>query len=144
MTTAKGRKVVFVDGTCVLCHGLVKFLLGIDKKKMLTFSTLQGETAERLLAGTLYDEQRQRLAGVIYVRDCEGADQHVYTHSTAALLALRDIGGFWWVLSWLILIPRPLRNIVYDFIARNRYRWFGKHEEACPLPSQEELERFVP
>ncbi len=138
------RHVLFVDGVCVLCHHLVRFVLKIDHRAVLSFSTLQGETARRLFAGHAEAEAQLRsLASVVYVRHCERPGQEIFYRSTAALRSLRDLGGFWWVLSWFTLIPRPLRDWVYDVIARCRYRWFGKHEEACPLPLQEHAGRFL-
>lgn len=141
--TPSGRQVIFVDGQCVLCHGLVEFLLKIDKRKVLCFSTLQGETAKRLFAGTSYECEREGLLSVLYVRNCGRPGQQVYTRSTAALLALRDIGGLWWWLSWFTFIPGPLRDWVYRLIARYRYRWFGKHDDHCPLPTDGQKERFL-
>ena len=144
MTTESGSHVVLVDGDCVLCHGMVSWLLRIDKKKGLRFSTLQGETARRLLGGTPEGTvMLQDLDTVIYVRGYEGPERRICTGSTAALLILRDIGGFWKWVSWLTVIPRPLRDVVYEVVARYRYRWFGKHEDACPLPGKGERERIL-
>lgn len=141
----KGRHVIFVDGVCVLCHGLVSVLFKIDRQGVLTFSTLQGETAAQLFKGSLLDEERRRLSTVIYARNYGDPDREVefYTRSTAALMALRELGGFWWCLSWLTLVPRPVRDGVYALIAWSRYRCFGKHAEQCPLPSQDESKRFL-
>ena len=138
-----GRHVIFVDGVCVLCHGLVKFLLEIDQRKVLTFATLQGETAATVLRDTPYNQAREQVNSVIHVRHCQSPNQAIYVRSTASLLALRDIGGFWRCVSWLRVIPAPLRDAVYALIARYRYRWFGKHTDACPLPSQDDTKRFL-
>lgn len=144
MTEPSGaRNVIFVDGACVLCHGLVAFLLKRDKRKVLSFSTLQGKTAAIVLSEPPYDRLRQEVSSVIYVRDCQGPHERIYTHSTAVLLALRDIGGPWRHVAWLRFLPSPLRNLGYRFIAHNRYRWFGKHDDACPLPSQDDTARFL-
>lgn len=144
MNAAENRNVLFVDGACVLCHQSAEFFMKIDKRRVITFAALQGETAKRVLAGTSQRAERDQLLSVIYVRHCETPEQQVSDRSTAALLALRDIGGFWRVVSWLRVIPRPLRDFVYDLIAKYRYRWFGKHAEACPLPSADDAVRLLP
>ena len=138
------RHVVFVDGVCVLCHGITKFLLKIDHDKVLSFSTLQGQTAQEAFPGTVQQENLTALYSVLYVRNFGTPDQRIYERSSAALLALRDVGGFWHLISWLRIVPRPLRDIAYDFIAKSRYRWFGKHQDACPLPAQEDVDRYLP
>lgn len=135
---------LFVDEECVLCHGLVKFLLRRDRRGRLTFSTLQGETARRFFQGTPHEATRQTLSSVIYVKDFRGTSPRVHERSMAALLAMRELGGIWRILSWLTVFPRPLRDGVYRFIAQRRYRWFGRHEAVCPLPSEDDSERFLP
>ena len=67
----------------------------------------------------------------------------MFVRSGAVLEALRDVGGFWRVVSWLRVIPRPVRDRVYDFIAAHRYRWFGKYE-ACRLPTPQDREQLLP
>ena len=144
MNAAENRHVLFVDGACVLCHQSAEFFMKIDKRRVLTFAALQGETAQRVLAETSQSTEREELLSVIYVRDCDTPDQKVAVRSSAALLALRDIGGVWRVVSWLRVVPRPFRDFVYDLIAKYRYRWFGKHAEACPLLSPDDAVRLLP
>ncbi len=144
MKASANRNVLFVDGVCVLCHRSMAFFIKIDKRKVLTFGTLQGETAQRVLSGTPQAAERDGVQSVIYVRHCETPEQEIYVRSAAALHALKDIGGFWRVTSWLRVIPRPLRDLVYDFIAKYRYRWFGMHGESCPLPTQDDVARLIP
>jgi predicted DCC family thiol-disulfide oxidoreductase YuxK len=69
--------------------------------------------------------------------------EQVLDRSDAALAILWDIGGPWRGVSWLRLLPRALRDAVYDFVAKRRYRWFGKLE-ACALPAPEQSDRFLP
>lgn len=138
------RGVLLVDGVCVLCHGLVKVLCKLDRQHRLKFSTLQGDTAQRLLRGTAFESERKQLTSVIYVRGMDSAELQVFDRSTAALMALRDLGGGGRILSWLRVIPRVIRDGVYDWIARHRYGWFGRHDAVCPLPSQDDSLRFLP
>ena len=144
MSAATNRNVLFVDGVCVLCHQSVEFFSKIDKRNVLAFGTLQGETAQRVLSGTPQAAERDGVQSVIYVRHCETPEQEIFVRSTAALNALKDIGGFWRIVSWLRVLPRPLRDLVYDLIAKYRYRWFGKLGDSCPLPTKEEAARLIP
>lgn len=143
MSNAANRHVLFVDGVCVLCHHSVAFFSKIDYYKVLTFGTLQGETAEGVLAGTPQAMEREGVQSVIYVRHCGTPEQEIYVRSTAALQALKDIGGLWHLVSWLRVVPRPLRDFIYDLIAKYRYRWFGKLSASCPLPTEDEAARLV-
>ena len=144
MSAAANRNVLFVDGVCVLCHRSVAFFSKIDKRRVLTFGTLQGETAQRVLKGTPEAAVREGVQSVIYVRHCETPEQEIFVRSTAALHALKDVGGFWRIVSWLRLVPRPIRDFIYDLIAKYRYRWFGKLGDSCPLPTEDEAARLIP
>ncbi len=125
------RPIVFFDGVCGLCNGVVDTLLRVDRRNRLLFAPLQGETAlARLGEATLNS---------IVLVDTAGRHEK----SAAALRICLHIGGLWQVLLIFWLLPRPLRDALYDFIARNRYAWFGKHE-LCRLPTPQERARFLP
>lgn len=123
---------VFFDGFCGLCNGFVDFLLPKDHAKRLRFATLQGSTAAPYATPDVTPET------VIYVED-----SREYHRSDAALAALSRLGGLWSFMSVFGMVPRPIRDVVYNFIARNRYQWFGKHD-TCRLPTPAERERFLP
>jgi predicted DCC family thiol-disulfide oxidoreductase YuxK len=133
--------VVFFDGVCALCDRSVKFLSSIDKRRALSFAPLQGETAERLFEDMGRIEPR--LAALVYARRLGGPSQQILTASTGLFAALADIGGLWVVVSWLRWIPRPIRDAVYFWVVRNRYRWFGRYD-SCVIPRPEDRERFLP
>lgn len=136
-----GMNLVFFDGVCLLCNRTVQRLLKWDKKEKLTFATLQGNTAEKVLKTRATEASVP--TGMVYVRRWGTLDEQRFTHSDAMLQILHDIGRLWPVLSWArFLAPRGLRNAVYGVIARNRYRWFGKRE-ACFLPGPEQRGRFL-
>ena len=120
---AAGGAVVLFDGVCNLCHASVLFVIDRDPRAHFAFAALQGEEAE--------------LGSVLLV---EGG--RVYARSTAALRIARRLRGAWPLLSVLVVVPRPIRDAVYDWIARNRYRWFGR-QEACRIPTPELRSRFV-
>ena len=157
LATAKGSLVasssnlVLYDGVCGLCNRMVRFLLRIDRRKVLSFAPLQGPTAARLaerhgfpLAGVGAGEAgASALRSMVYVRNFGLKRERAYLRSDAVLRSLGDVGGLWWLVSLLRVVPRFLRDPVYDWVARNRYRWFGKHE-SCPLPPPEQRARFLP
>jgi predicted DCC family thiol-disulfide oxidoreductase YuxK len=125
---------IFFDGVCGLCNRFVDRLLLIDTHERFLFAPLQGPTAKEKLPGGLADA----LSSVVYLREGE-----VLTRSNAALRILIDLGGWRTLHRLWFVFPRMLRDAVYDWVARNRYRWFGKRE-ACRMPAQEEQERFLP
>ena len=130
--------IVFYDGVCGLCDRWVRFVVKRDRHRTLRFAPLQGETAK-----TRTDLPAE-LRTVVFVLLRPGAtDEQIFTRSEAALRLLDHVGGFWRLVSWLRLVPRPLRDAVYDVIARRRYQWFGKFE-ACRVPPPEWRERFLP
>ncbi|MHC5114911.1 MAG: thiol-disulfide oxidoreductase DCC family protein, partial [Planctomycetota bacterium] len=114
-------------------------LIREDVAGVLRFAPLQGETyrAMRGAGGEIPET-------IVYVR-ARGDEERerVYERSSAVLRAMRDIGGIWRLLSILRLIPRPIRDRAYDWIAQRRYRWFGKYD-ACRLPTTEERARLLP
>ncbi|MCD6010473.1 MAG: thiol-disulfide oxidoreductase [Flavipsychrobacter sp.] len=125
------RPVVFFDGECNLCNGGVQFIIKRDKEKRFLFAPLQSAIGAKA----------KELSG--------GADSFIlfykgryYIKSSAALHTARLMGGLWPLLYIGIIIPRILRNWVYEFLARNRYKWFGKRNE-CMIPTPELKERFL-
>ena len=130
----ESRAIVFFDGFCGLCNGTVDRLLKWDSRNRLLFSPLQGTTAADLLGTSSTSEPD----AIVYLR--QGT---VYRESSAILRILRDVGGWRVVLGMGLVVPTFLRDPVYRFVARHRYRWFGRRAE-CRLPSPEERGRFLP
>jgi predicted DCC family thiol-disulfide oxidoreductase YuxK len=136
-----GETLVFYDGLCGLCDKLVQFLLPRDRGGALRFAELQGEVARRELMAHGYDPTD--LDTVYVIANWTTPRQRVLTRSRAILHAIESLGGFWSPAARLArLIPAPLADRVYDFVARRRYRVFGKFD-ACPLPRPEWRDRFV-
>lgn len=148
MAAAHEGPILFFDGVCGLCNGFVDFLMARDKRGAFRFAALQGETAAAALApedlpGEASPPQgggdgAEALRSVI-LRDGEG----LHRRSEAAIRCLAGLGGYWSLANLLRLVPRPLRDLGYDFIARHRYRWFGKRE-TCRMPTPAERGRFLP
>lgn len=119
----------------------MRLLLDIDREVRLSFAPLQGETARAVLAR--HPEAGDALESVVYVRGVGSPEERAYVRSDAVLAILRDVGGIYRPLSVLRFVPRPIRDAVYDWIAKNRYRWFGKLD-SCRLPTGDMAERFLP
>jgi predicted DCC family thiol-disulfide oxidoreductase YuxK len=127
------KPIVFFDGVCGLCNRAVDFILAEDGESQFQFAPTQGATAQAL--GREEVAQGKSMA-------LQDGDT-VYTRSDAVLRIAAGLGGFWRVLSWLSVVPRPLRDMIYEGVQMNRYRMFGK-KESCRLPSPGERTRFLP
>jgi predicted DCC family thiol-disulfide oxidoreductase YuxK len=128
-------KIVFFDGYCSLCNGLVDWLMKVDKTGELKFASLQGENAKKLLEK---NSMPLDINTVIYLRD----DQK-YDRSTAILMIFSDVGGVWRLARVFFIIPKFIRDLIYKLIANNRYRVFGKRN-SCRIPTKQELDRLLP
>jgi predicted DCC family thiol-disulfide oxidoreductase YuxK len=131
--TPVAENILFFDGICGLCNSTVDFLLRHDRTHQLCFAPLQGRTSSALVS--LGD--RKDLDSVIF-RTKNG----FYCRSDAVLRATLKLGGWWKATALFLLIPRTLRDPLYQLVAKNRYRWFGKLD-ACRIPSKQERMRFL-
>lgn len=134
-TADAGRPVILFDGVCNLCTGSVRFVIERDARKQFRFASLQSPVAEKLLGTQAHDGDR--LESVVLV-----VGGRTYRKSTAALLIARRLDGLWPLLAAFLLVPRPLRDAVYGWIGKRRYRLFGKRD-ACWRPQPELAERFL-
>jgi predicted DCC family thiol-disulfide oxidoreductase YuxK len=123
------------DGVCNLCNGFVNFVLDHDPAGYFHFGALQSEAARPYLEA--HGVPPDSLDSVVLIED-----NRVYTRSSAALRVLRRLDGGWPLLYLFILIPRPLRDWVYDRIADVRYDWFGTRDR-CRMPTPERQARFI-
>lgn len=128
----KKDAVVFFDGICVLCNGFVDFILKLDKKHKFKFAPLQGQSARDLLSSV------KKIPDSVVFYD----GFRIYFKSTAALKILFLLGGIWKLTILLFIFPSFIRDRVYDFIAKNRYAWFGK-KDICRIPSADEKKYFL-
>ena len=123
------------DGVCNLCNGTIRFIIERDPHARFQFATLQSPAADRLIGAHV---DRASLPDSIVLLE-EG---RIHVRSAAALRIARQL-RFPWPLAWIfIIVPRPVRDWVYDVIARHRYRWFGKREE-CMVPTPDLRNRFL-
>ncbi len=130
-----GNPIILFDGICNLCNGAVQFVIRHDREANFRFASLQSETGQRLLA----EHQLQQADFNSFVLIDEN---QIFTKSTAALRVAKKLPGVISLLGGFIFVPSFIRDSVYDLIAKNRYRWFGK-KDACMLPTPGLAERFL-
>ena len=126
---------ILFDGVCNFCNFWVNFIIDHDDKRYFKFASLQSDIAQRILIQKKIDTLQTD--SVILVMN-----EKVFFKSSAALLIAKNLNGFWKMLNIFSLIPSPLRDWIYDFVAKNRYKWFGKRE-TCRVPSKDEKARFL-
>ncbi|MFM2269747.1 MAG: hypothetical protein RL757_3188 [Bacteroidota bacterium] len=126
--------IVFFDGVCNLCNGAVQFIIARDAHAKLRFAALQSDAAAQIFKNQ--HAQHIDFKSIILLEN-----DKIYDRSTAALRIAKNMDGFWKLLYIFIIVPKPIRDAVYNFIAQNRYRWFGQQNE-CWLPTADLKKRF--
>jgi len=132
MTTNK--PIIFFDGICNLCNASVQFVIKRDKKKQFLFASLQSDVAKNILLQKKYEINLDTI--VLLKKD------HIYQKSDAALMILKELGFPYNLFYGFKIIPKFIRDFVYDVIAKYRYQWFGKRA-TCMVPTKENKERFI-
>ncbi|MEQ8819968.1 MAG: DCC1-like thiol-disulfide oxidoreductase family protein [Sumerlaeia bacterium] len=129
---------LFYDGHCALCHGAVTFTVKRDRDARFRFAPLGGETFREQFP----DAEAQDVPDSIIVRTADG---RTYARSSATVFVLKELGGGWTILAWMLwAVPRPVRDLGYRAVAAVRYRLFGKKDDVCPLMPKELRGRFGP
>lgn len=131
--TSQGKILLLFDGICGLCNKTVRFLSAEDRENLVFFAPLQGKASQSVQMR--HANFPSELKTLVLVENWNQNNETIYQKSEAVLKVLDSIGGMWRVVSWLRIIPQKLRDRVYDWVAKNRYRWFGKSSEACEMPS---------
>ena len=129
------KPIILFDCVCNFCNGSVNFLIRQDKKNVFRFAALQSQTAQKLLAQ--YKKQKKGFESFVLMQDGKA-----YEKSSAALKVLKKLPWYWKWAQVFWIVPKFIRDGVYDVIARNRYKWFGKKEE-CMIPTSEVRNRFL-
>ena len=135
MAPAPENPVLIFDGVCELCNASVDFILKWEKKPEILFTANQNPPGRALLQQ--FGEDPDAVSTVYLVQNGK-----LYKQSTAALRIARMLMFPWFLAYGFIIVPPFLRDLVYKFIARNRYRWFGK-KDTCRIPTPEEIARFL-
>ena len=127
--------IILFDGICNFCNSAINFTIKRDKKKQIKFAPLQSEAGQKLLKE--YRLPVNEFESFVLIEN-----NKALTKSTAALAVCKHLKGAWPLCYGLIIIPSFIRNAVYDFIARNRYKWFGS-KDACMIPTPDIRARFL-
>lgn len=130
-----GSAIIFFDGLCNLCNGAVQFTIQRDPKNIFKFASLQSSFAKETLA-PYHIEPEQGDSFVLL------ENGKVYQRSAAALRVAKKLNGLWPALYAFMIIPPFIRNAVYNYIAKNRYKWFGKQEH-CWVPTPHLKSKFI-
>ena len=129
------KSIILFDGVCNLCSGFMQFVYKRDKKGMFKFAWLQDEKSKDIL--DWLNLSKDEFETIILLEKDKS-----YTKSTAFLKIIRNLPYPWPLLGVGYFIPRFLRDAIYDFVAKNRYNWFGK-KETCLVPTGDLLKRFL-
>ncbi|MFB6465921.1 thiol-disulfide oxidoreductase DCC family protein [Cytobacillus sp. Hz8] len=128
------KGIILFDGECNFCNGSVQFVLKRDAKAHYQFASLQSEIGKKLLKQYHIPENVDSLVLI--------EQKQYYLKSQAALRICKNLRGIWKLGSLFFVIPTPIRDVAYDFIAKKRYQWFGK-SESCMLPTPDMKKRFL-
>ena len=131
----KSTPIIFFDGVCNLCNHSVQFILKNDSQHFFRFASLQSAVASSMLKDK--NISPEALDSIVYIYE-----NKVYTESTAALQIAKHLDFPYQLLSVFMWVPSFIRDAVYRWIAKNRYKWFGRKEE-CWVPSEKVKKRFL-
>jgi predicted DCC family thiol-disulfide oxidoreductase YuxK len=127
--------VVLFDGVCNLCNSSVQFIIKRDSKSRIKFASLQSEFGVKVLSD--FDQPKGVLNSVLLLKE-----NRLYQKSNAALEIAKLLDGLWPIFYVFKIVPAPIRDFIYDWIARNRYKWFGMKDE-CMIPTPDLKSRFI-
>lgn len=129
------EKLILFDGVCNLCNGAVQYVIRHDKKELFTFASFQSESGKKILSQ--FHITSNDPDSFVFIQN-----NSVFHKSTAALKVARQLDGMVKIFYGFIIVPVVIRDMVYEFIAKNRYKWFGK-SESCMIPSPSLKSRFL-
>ena len=131
----KDKKIILFDGVCNLCDSMVQYVIARDKKDVFRFASLQSEIGKKILTHIGVDIETTN-SGILYQPGIA-----YYIKSNVAIEVARELG--WPISAWFLgFIPKFLRDPMYNYVARNRYKWYGK-KDSCMLPSKEMEHKFL-
>ncbi len=135
MNNLNSKSVVLFDGVCNLCNSSVNFIIKHDKNSQFLFASLQSDAAKEILLQ--FPSKITNFDSIVLIEH-----EKFYEKSSAALRILRHLGGRFKLLYTAVIIPKFLRDKLYNYIAKNRYKWYGKRE-SCMIPAPELKNRFL-
>jgi predicted DCC family thiol-disulfide oxidoreductase YuxK len=128
------RLIILFDGVCNFCNSAVDFVIKRDKQSVFKFASLQSQAGQKIVADNNLDDVG--LSSFIFVER-----NIIYFKSTAALKVCRYLDGWWPLMYGFIIVPQKIRDGIYNWVAKNRYKWFGKR--SCTIPNAEVRSRFL-
>ena len=134
MNTKSKHKTILFDGVCNLCNSSVNFIIRNDKKEVFKFAPIQSDFGE--IALKKHRINSKDTDSIILIDN-----DNYYIKSSAALYIAKNLSGAYPLLFCFMLVPKFMRNWVYDFVAKNRYKWYGK-KESCMIPTPELIDKF--
>ena len=126
--------ILFYDGVCHLCNGFVNTVIEQDDQGLIKFCTLQDEAGQQVSEALSIPHALDTTIGM--------KDGKIYTHSDVLKMVIDTLGGKWLILKPLYVFPKGFRDMIYNWVARNRYRWFGEKDQ-CMIPTPDIRERFL-
>lgn len=136
MNLPENKKIILFDGVCNLCDNTVQFIIKHDKKDIFRFVTLQSELGQQIIKHIGVDITKTDSI-ILY----EPGEAYYYK-AQAALKIAKELGGIFSLLNIFSILPNVITNSIYDYVANNRYKWFGK-KEACMIPTPELKSKFL-
>lgn len=136
--TSGAAPVLLYDGVCGFCNKTVQMILDRDRRGTLRFAALQSDYGRAVVSR---HRELEGVDSVVFV-ESSAEGERVYVRSSAALKVASYLGGIWKVFLFAYVVPRPVRDYLYDLFARNRYRFFGKYDQ-CMLPPAAARARFL-
>ena len=133
---AAQKKIILFDGVCNLCNSSVQFVIKRDKNDIFRFASLQSEAGQKLA-----NERGINTSEIDSIILIEPQIAY-YTKSDAALIIAKSLSGGWSFLGIFMGLPKGLRDTIYDWVARNRYQWFGK-KDSCMIPTEADKGKFL-
>ena len=130
----ENKKIIFYDGLCAMCNRFIRLLIKLDKKEKFLLAPLQGKNGEILKEE--FSKELQGIDSVIFY------NKKVFTKSSAVINILNELGSAYKLAYIFNIIPTFISDSIYDYIARNRFQWFGKLDK-CPMPEKKNISRFL-
>jgi predicted DCC family thiol-disulfide oxidoreductase YuxK len=131
----QSQDIVLFDGVCNLCNAAILFIIKRDKNNRFKFAPLESDAGKELLS--MHQIDSSKIDSIVLI-----SGDSAFAKAGAALRISKHLTGLWPLLYSLVIIPRCISDVVYDFIARNRYKWFGK-KESCMIPTPELKSKFL-
>jgi len=135
-TLPKNKKIILFDGVCNLCNSSINYIIDHDKQDLFRFVSLQSD-----LGGTIQEyldlENKSLDTIILYI-----PDEAYYIKSTAAIKIMSEFLGLWKLMLIFLILPSSIRDLAYNYVAKNRYKWYGR-QESCRIPTLELKAKFL-